>query len=360
MQTHQYSRSSLCLVLALSGPSWLTLGCSGQPDRANQGSAESEASAGRMSLALTARGASGTLYRLRQASLQVVQQGGFGFAFLSSENDPQATTLEATLTNGTYTAELAFGWFLEKVENGAATPVVATLLSSPLQSFEIHANQETFVSYRFETNGEVLDFGQGRLVIDIQVDEGAPPGTGGDALQIVDGLISPGSNPHGIQAVLFTAIAPVGATLELGSSTGSVCVSGDIDQVIGDDFTTQWGSTFGLFFLSDTLEVAPWDRDAGRVRGFSFTVTGSDIPPIRFNALPVGADPGVDIFCSNFQPLSGEHVAMPFGSLTFQCWAPGGVPLPGGDLQNITWSVLSDQASSHRYDFCLSDLRPLL
>jgi len=90
---------------------------------------------------------------------------------LFSENDPLASTLEATIPIGEYQITLFDGWVLEKVVDGEAVSVEARLVGSSFQTFSIAANEETVVSYRFETNGEVIEFGQGRLIIRIEVEE---------------------------------------------------------------------------------------------------------------------------------------------------------------------------------------------
>ncbi len=90
---------------------------------------------------------------------------------LSSENDPLSSTLEATIPTGAYQISLFDGWFLEKVVDGKTERVNATLKGSSFQNFSINANEQTFVSYRFQTNGEVVEFGQGRLIVQIEVEE---------------------------------------------------------------------------------------------------------------------------------------------------------------------------------------------
>jgi len=90
---------------------------------------------------------------------------------LSSENDPLSSTLEATVPTGGYQITLFDGWFLEKVVDGEAQRVNASLEGSSFQNFTINANEQTFVTYRFETNGEVVEFGQGRLIVQIEVEE---------------------------------------------------------------------------------------------------------------------------------------------------------------------------------------------
>ncbi len=127
---------------------------------------------GNLRLALSARGESGTLYRLRDATFDV-RRDDFGFfTTLFTENDPLATTLEATLPTGNFFIDLFGDFNLEKVaEDGSSTRVNATLISPQSQTFSISPNQETFVTYSFETNGEVVNFGQGRLVITLDVTE---------------------------------------------------------------------------------------------------------------------------------------------------------------------------------------------
>jgi hypothetical protein len=164
------SAISLCLFGALSGG--LLPACSSKKGGSSSDDALQEpAESGSLQLALTARGASGALYRLRDASFSV-RRDDFGFfTSLSTENDPLATTIESTLPVGNFFIDI-FGQFsLEKVENGATTRVNATLLSPAEQVFTIQTNEETFVGYRFETNGEIVDFGQGRLIVTLDVSE---------------------------------------------------------------------------------------------------------------------------------------------------------------------------------------------
>jgi hypothetical protein len=347
------------MLLGLAGGALLA-GCSSD----DTGRAEVAASTGRFKLALTARGSSGNLYRLREAAFQVTEQsndpfGGF-VTFLFSEDDPVSSTLETTLSTGDYTVELFSGWVLEKVENGEVTPVVASLLSSPLQFFGILPNEESLVSYRFETDGEIIEFEQGRLIIDIEVEERAPTQLG-EPLEIVDGFIGRGTNEHGIQANLFVASAPKGATIAFTERTGSLCVSGNLDPVEDGDFSTQWGTVFGFEFVSDALEFEPWDRDGGAVDGFAFTLTGPQIPILRFASLPGDADISVDNFCREFFfPASGERLEVPIDTLTRDCWLPGGEPLITDDLRSIAWNIPSNISTATPFEFCVSDVRPIL
>ncbi|MET0413327.1 MAG: hypothetical protein ABW217_18615 [Polyangiaceae bacterium] len=267
--------------------------------------AERETAIGRMRLGLTARGASGALYRLRQATFQVseLSNGGFpipvpppgeippfeplpddeppligtggrpgsgggigeggaagvgsaGFAgsggaagvggastggfggspdpgglvtFLFSEADPLSTTLETNLRSSLYDITLFGGWFLEKVEFGQVTIVDAQLISSASQQFFISPNEETFVFYRFQTSNEVIDFGEGRLIVDIEVEEGVGP-TPDDP--------RPGVMENNVDALapFFTLEDALSAALRNAGSDQSAL---DVYHAIIDSYTTE-------------------------------------------------------------------------------------------------------------------------
>ena len=324
---------------------------------------------GQLELALTSRGASGALYRLRQASFEIFNQEQFFAGFLQSDSDPLATSLETTLDIGNYQILLFSGWYLEKVEGNQVTRVQAQLLSPESQDFSISANGETTVRYRFQTNGEIIEFGQGRLIVQIDVDEQSsppptPPGDAGpgvalgEPLQIVDGNVGP--NPFGINAALFAAVAPSGTDLVVTSNTDQICVQGSIQPVLNGDFATQWGAVFGLAFLDADGIPQPWNLASGEVTGFAFTVSGPDFPFTRFTALPGGADPTTTNFCSPLAPIKDQSLLEPLDSLTRDCWNPGGEQLSTMSLSNIGWNIVSDVGVAHTFDFCISDLRPIL
>jgi len=162
------------MVIAALAPA-----CASKKDHASDESREAPSATGSLRMALSARAESGTLYRLRNATFNI-QKDDFGFFnTLSTESDPLATTIEATLPVGNFFINIqpdfssGGNFTLEKIENGSSTRVRATLLSPVQQTFTIRGNEETQVGYRFETNGEVVDFGQGRLIITLDVAERA-------------------------------------------------------------------------------------------------------------------------------------------------------------------------------------------
>jgi hypothetical protein len=172
--TRSLSAISLCMfgvVSLLLNPACSSGGKSNQEEEALE-----PALTGNVRLALTARGQGGALFRLRDTFFNV-QRDDFGFfTQLFTENDPAATTIEQTLPVGTYFIDVFsnFGQFtLDKIEGGQTSRVNATLLSPSRQIVDINTNEETQLGYRFETNGEVVEFGEGRLVITLEVDERA-------------------------------------------------------------------------------------------------------------------------------------------------------------------------------------------
>jgi hypothetical protein len=277
------SGGSLLLAAGAAG----LLACSSDGGRSGSGPDDDATviETGSVSLQLTARGASGALYRLRNALFQVEQlddlpipvppslpmpgvplpvdeepsaggragaggsgssdaplppppggstgtggspgSGGVGTAgaagtgstgtvitFLSTENDPLATTLETNLPQGLYRITLLDGWQLERVFGSEVSFVEATLDGSPSQDFFVSVNEETFVVYRFQTNGGSVSFGDGRLIVDIEVDEN--PGGGVDDPR-------PSVMENAREALPFTLEEAFGAALvNAGSTLGAL------------------------------------------------------------------------------------------------------------------------------------------
>jgi hypothetical protein len=138
------------------------------------------AETGTLKMKLQTTSASGKVYRLRQAVLPVTSFFTGTGVTLRSEDDPTRAVLEAFLAPGGYQIGLQDGWFIEQVDEllGSATFVNATLLSPQFQFFEIQSNQETFMKFDFEVDGQRVGFGPpGRLIVGIGVQErGSSPG----------------------------------------------------------------------------------------------------------------------------------------------------------------------------------------
>jgi hypothetical protein len=144
--------------------------------------------------------------------------GGSGsgvVTFLSTENDPLSTTLETNLPRGLYRITLLDGWQLERVFGSEVSFVDAVLDGSPSQDFFVSVNEETFVVYRFQTDGGSVSFGDGRLIVDIEVDENRGGGGGDDPRPTV--------MENAREALPFTLEEALGAALvNAGSTLGAL------------------------------------------------------------------------------------------------------------------------------------------
>jgi hypothetical protein len=152
------------------------------------GSGESELERGTLQLPLVTEGASGTKYRLRNATFEVINYtyyyypydnaggaggeggSGAGRVTVSSEDDPDATSIALSVERGDYYVRLLPGWHMEKIDAGGASEVEATLLSSDTQWVYVNPHSSSWVEYEFGLGGRQLWF-NGQLNIEIRVHE---------------------------------------------------------------------------------------------------------------------------------------------------------------------------------------------
>jgi peptidoglycan/xylan/chitin deacetylase (PgdA/CDA1 family) len=135
-----------------------------------------------LEVALTGQGASGATYRLRSA--QLVVTGDELERVLDTEVDPDLPTLSTRLPPGAYSLEVADGWYLERRATGGTFAVVDAALTSPNPAgFAIVEDAATRVTLRFRAGADEVPLGDGRLDVDIAIDEevgGLGPWTGND------------------------------------------------------------------------------------------------------------------------------------------------------------------------------------
>jgi hypothetical protein len=128
----------------------------------------------------------------------------------------------------------------------------------------------------------------------------------------------------------------------------------------------------------DDLVILPWDPAVGTVAGFSFVVEGNDasltcggLPPLlRVQTSPVGGPQNGDIHCQQFRELwNGQRLELRFSRVTRECWdGPDGRPifadpLPAGyrkQIYGLLWLVPADEVAAYPFDFCISDIRPII
>jgi hypothetical protein len=125
-----------------------------------------------MTLQLAGSAPSGTAYRLRDATITV--RGPDSTKVWNTEDAPDQMSLSATVTVGDYTALLADGWRLERIDGAAATPVTAMLVSDNPVQFTVAAGQRTAVPLEFRVDDDEVDL-TGSYDITVTVDEPHPP-----------------------------------------------------------------------------------------------------------------------------------------------------------------------------------------
>jgi fibrillar collagen-like protein/fibrinogen beta/gamma subunit family protein len=130
--------------------------------------ADNDVATGDVEMSLVGQAASGNVYRLRNA---VIDVAGPENVTLYGETNPDQPVIHFETTVGAYTATLQNGWYLEKITNGTAATVEATLTSANPLPFTVIGAQDVTVMLRFSTNGEVVDMNQGGVDIVIGVDE---------------------------------------------------------------------------------------------------------------------------------------------------------------------------------------------
>jgi hypothetical protein len=272
-----------------------------------------EPSLGTVTANLVGQAPSGTIYRLRHAVITVT---GFGNTRVwNTEDNPDRTSLSDDVVVGNYTASLAPGWSLERIEGALATPVTAQLVSDNPVDFLVSPQQRTLVPLRFHVDTDVVDMSQGYDLV-LTVEESTPqlivvanlhgfqsgsitvyPGqASGDVspLRTIEGSLTTLSSPTavavtddeivvcdgGIGAVSFFPIqadgdvAPtrqiIGPDTEVGGCRDVAVYQGEVYVLESDQIL--------VFPLSANGDAAPVRRTAGFFfAGESFAIDGSDL-----------------------------------------------------------------------------------
>jgi hypothetical protein len=238
----------------------------------------------------------------------------------------------------------------------------------------------------------------------------------GVPFEIVNGVISADSNEYGLQGSLAVTRTPSGASIEITSDTGQICMRGELAREVAGPFggpivavgfitgrgvmaqLPDAGVTLNLeddphalsrFYgaatriVIDPFEQEPWNLGDGRVLGIEANVTG---PAIPFGTPGFGANPGgqnPDELINQYAPAcdgsippsSGERrIEGLFADLHYYCWNTAQLPYSGWTADSTIvfgWGAAGARvpntpenanASSVRdpFEFCLSDIRPIL
>lgn len=136
---------------------------------------------GHLNLALTGGSASGDTYRLRDGSIELL---GTSSAMFSTEDYLDQSVIQMDLPAGGYLARLLEGWRLERaVGDGSFEDVPARLISTNPLPFEVFDQQVTNVVLRFQAGEEIIELGNGRLLLSIFVEDGMAPPPSGDCVE---------------------------------------------------------------------------------------------------------------------------------------------------------------------------------
>jgi hypothetical protein len=134
-----------------------------------QGGNEPGERVGQLALPLVTQGASGVVYRLRDATFTIRSLGNSGWAgsgsggssgappiTVSSETDPDAPTISVSVEEGQYYVELSPGWHFEKITPEGAVPVEATLLYGETQWVWVSRRSTSFAEFQFGLGGREI------------------------------------------------------------------------------------------------------------------------------------------------------------------------------------------------------------
>lgn len=172
-------RRSLGLGIVMAAGAMALAACS------SGGGGKQSSEYGELALPLVTQGSSGTEYRLRDAAFEVRSTGYYYWDYssaagaggesstslqLSSEDDPTAPNISVSVERGYYQVALKAGWRLEKVENGVATDVTATLISDANQYVWVNPHSTSFVTYQFGLGDRKIWF-NGKLNVNLEVYE---------------------------------------------------------------------------------------------------------------------------------------------------------------------------------------------
>lgn len=171
------------MVLA-SAAGLIAAGCAAGNDEDVRGT-------GQLNLALETQGPSGVTYHLRHASFRIQREANYYEetagngpdavdTIVSSDSDPNASTVTVSVEEGIYLLQLLPGWSFEKQGPNEAEPVEATLLSAASQTIYVRARSSTWAAYDFGIGNREFWL-NGKLNIGIYVEEPSEAGAGGQS-----------------------------------------------------------------------------------------------------------------------------------------------------------------------------------
>jgi hypothetical protein len=232
-------------------------GCAPSP-----GSSSNDGRLGTMTINLVGQAPSGSVYRLRDATIDV--EGAGETQVWNTEDDLTRTSLSADVAPGDYAALVHDGWRLERLEGSTAIPVTSSLASSNPVQFAVVPGQRTSVPLRFIVDADAVDLTQG-YDITITIEE-APR-------RVVLSQLGFQAIPNGIRTFSQTASGDVSPLQQITGPRTELSFPSAI-TVVGGQLLVCDQDRNDLAFYAATADgdVAPVRRIAGPSTELSFPV----------------------------------------------------------------------------------------
>lgn len=185
-----------------------------------------------------------------------------------------------------------------------------------------------------------------------------PPAT--PFLSWQDGYINGASNTAGVKGYWFTYHDAVGSTIQPASfatAGTNICVFGNTVPFVAGAYGSVVG--FSANQLANTDVKGIFDAPAHGVVGFSFTLTGSEVPAnLQVNIAVAGS--GLT-YCSRLTGLtSGGAKTVIFSSTRQDCFStvPGGPP-DVTRIEQVQFQTSSVTNVTTSFNFCFSSIQML-
>ncbi len=208
------------------------------------------------------------------------------------------------------------------------------------------------------------------------------PLAAGVPLTPVDGWIDGTSNMLKIQGAIFS-FADTTSSVNMSSdfSGSHACIQGTAARVdltctpiapATDCYGMYFGSAIGLNLnqappdlTTDPVTYSePLSYDASAMKGFSFEISGDIVPEPR--SLRFEVEDGTQQFCTpaSVKIKPGVNTVL-FSDLLAWCWITTDPPNPSAEtaqskLIKLTWHVVTNNATTVPFSFCVSNIRALL
>jgi len=174
---------------------------------------------------------------------------------------------------------------------------------------------------------------------------------------------------HGSTAAGFTDYGLYwGAQINLDLNRVANPAAGDAGAApAGDAGAGDAGDAGGGEVLGQVAQ--PWDPRPVNVVGFQFKIDGPMVAPVlSVSAAPSGRDPSLDPFCyRGASPVAGQTIDVLFTDVRLACWNAPPItasvfqdPSNYTTLNNLGWQINAGPDLAYMFDFCISDIKPIL